>query len=303
MAVKVAVAGATGDLGIPVVNALLAANYAVTALTRKGSSNTSKLPKNPNLSVVGVDYSSIQSLRDALKDHTVVISALTSTVVGDQNPLIDAALAAGVARFIPSEFGSDVTNPKRNKLPVFEGKVMTLEYLKAIVAKNPGFSYTAICSGAFLDWGLHGFLVNVPKHTAIVYNGGDVPFTATNLDTIGKAIIRVIQNLSETANRAVYIQDAVVTQNQLIQYAREKDGMQWKITHKSTEKMYAESLAELTKGNTSWQVMQPFVFSAVFGEGYDGAFSGKLDNALLGIKGLKDDEVRALVESLLAPEV
>ncbi|KAM0251894.1 hypothetical protein ACHAQJ_007956 [Trichoderma viride] len=296
---KIAVAGATGELGIPIVNALLAAGYSVTALTRHGSSNASKLPTSSNLSVAEVDYSSVQSLRTALKDHTVVVSTLTSTSVDDQNTLIDGAVAAGVERFIPSEFGSDITNPKRNQLPVFKGKVKTHEYLEAVVAKNPGFSYTVICNGAFLDWGLHGFLINVAEHTATIYNGGDIPFSATNLDTIGKAIVGVAQHLSETANRPVYIQDAVVTQNSLIQYAKEKDGIEWDITHASTEKMYTESLAKVERGITDWSVLQPFVFCAIFGEDYGVAFSNKLDNELLGLKGLADAEVRELVERLL----
>lgn len=299
MALRIAVAGATGELGIPIVNALLAAGYHVTALSREGSGNVSKLPTSSSLSIVEVDYSSVESLKTALRDHTVVVSTLTSTSVDGQNPLIDAAIAAGVARFIPSEFGSDVVNSKRNQLPVFEGKVKTHEYLKVAGVKNLGFSYTVICTGTFLDWGLHGFVVNVPARSATVYNGGDIPFSATSLDTIGRAIVGVIQHLSETSNRPVYIQDAVVTQNSLIRYAKEKDGKEWEITHKSTEKMYADSLAEVAKGITNWSVMQPFVFSAFLEEGYGGDFSSHLDNELLELKGLTDIEVRELVESLL----
>lgn len=299
MAPRIAVAGATGELGIPIVIALLAAGYHVTALTREGSSNASKLPTSSNLSVVEVDYSSVQSLAIVLKDHAVVVSTLTSTSVDDQVPLIDGAIIAGVARFIPSEFGSDVTNSKRNQLPVFEGKVNTHQYLETVVAKNPNFSYTVICNGAFLDWGLHGFLINVPRHTATVYNSGDIPFTATKLDTIGKAIVGVIKHLPETANRPVYIQDAVVTQNLLIGYAIEKDGVEWEIMHESTEAMFMNSSAKVAKGITGWSVMQPFVFCSVFGDGYGQDFSNHLDNKLLGLNGLTDAEVRALVESLL----
>ncbi|KAL6887567.1 hypothetical protein HDV57DRAFT_508313 [Trichoderma longibrachiatum] len=299
MSLRVAVAGATGDLGVPIVKALLAAGHHVTALIREGSNNTSKLPKSPNLSITPVDYSSVQSLEFALKGHAVVISTLTSTSVGDQNPLIDAAITAGVTRFIPSEFGSDVLNEKRNKLPVFEGKVKSHEYLKAAATKNPSFTYTAICVGAFLDWGLHGFIVNVPERSAVIYNGGDVPFSATNLDTVGRAVVGVIEHLPETANRPVYIHDAVVTQNQLIQFAKEKDGREWKITHKSTEEMRLSSLEQVARGNTDWSVLQPLVFSSFLGEGYGIDFSDHLDNELLGIKGLAEAEVRELVESLL----
>jgi putative NADH-flavin reductase len=72
--VKVAVAGASGSAGIPIINELLAAKYYVTALTRTGSNGSSSLPKDPNLSVVEVDYDSVTSLTMALQDHTVVIS-------------------------------------------------------------------------------------------------------------------------------------------------------------------------------------------------------------------------------------
>lgn len=150
MSTRVAVAGATGDMGLPVVEALLAAGFHVTGLTRQSSRNASKLPTHPRLVVAEVDYNSISSLKAALEDHRSVVSTLASTYVGEQNPLIDAAVAAGVKRFMPSEFGSNVLNPKRNKLPVFEGKVKTHEYLKTVATKNPGFTYILICNSAFL---------------------------------------------------------------------------------------------------------------------------------------------------------
>lgn len=302
MAVKVAVAGGTGNLGVPIVDALLATNYPVTVLTRKGSSKASKLRQNSNITVAEVDYSSFSSLTEALKGHTVVVSTLATASAGNQNPLIDAAVSAGVTRFIPSEFGSDTCNHKSAQLPVFKHKVETQEYLKAVVSENPSFSYTLICNGAFLDWGLRvGFTVNPSKHTATVYNGGDVPFTATNLGTVGKAVVGVIQHLSETANRAVYIQDALVTQNQLIQYAKDKDGVEWDITAKSLEKVKEESFTELAKGpdaNIGTAVVG-FLSSAIFGEGYGGNYSDHLDNKLLGLEGITDLEVRKLVESYL----
>jgi len=304
MAVKVAVAGATGNLGLPLVKVLLAADYAVTVLTRKGSDSASKLPKDSNITVVEVDYSSIPSLTEALKGHTAVVSTLATTSVGSQNPLIDAAIAAGVSRFIPSEFGSDTVNPKSAALPVFKYKVETAKYLEAAASKHPSFSYTLIANGPFLDWGLQvGFIVNAAKHSATVFNGGDVPFSATTLDTIGRAVVGVLQHPAETANRAIYIQDALVTQNQLIQYAKDKDGAEWDITSKSTENIREESLAELAKGPDAdiHSAMFGFLTSAIFGEGYGGDYSGHLDNELLGLKGLTDADVRKLVESTMSP--
>lgn len=302
MAVKVAVAGGTGNLGPAIVNALLDANYHVTVLTRKNSNNISKLPKHSNLSVAEVDYSSVSSLTEALQGHKIVVSTVGSELLGGQNPLIDAAVAAGVTRFLPSEFGSNTSNPKSAQLPVFKFKVDTQNYLKAKVAENPNFSYTLVTNGPFFDWGLKvGFIANPAKHAATVYNGGDVPFSATNLDTIGKGVVGVIEHLDQTKNRTVYIQDTLITQNQLIKYAKEKDGVEWDITHKNTKQVYEESLAELAKGANAniGAAFIGFIFTSVFEEGYGGNFSAHLDNELLGIKGLSDNDVKALVQSLL----
>ncbi|KIW49133.1 hypothetical protein PV05_10841 [Exophiala xenobiotica] len=302
MSVKVAVAGGTGNLGPHVVNALLAANYSVTVLTRKGSTSTSKLPKSPNLSVVEVDYSSVTSLTEALKGHDVVVSTLATESLGSQYPLIDAAIAAGVKRFIPSEFGSDTTHPKSSKLPVYKYKVETQHYLQAKSAEHPEFTYTLVLNGAFLSWGIKvGFLVNVANHSATVWNGGDVPFSATNLETVGEAVAGVIQHLPETANRPVYVQGARITQNQLIKYAKEKDGVEWQLTPKETAKAYEEASAELAKGPNAniGAAMVGYLMSAIFDESYGPDFSSHLDNDLLGIKGMTEADVRKMVESFL----
>ncbi|EXJ95143.1 hypothetical protein A1O1_00262 [Capronia coronata CBS 617.96] len=303
MSIKVAQAGASGSLGLPVLKNLLAAGYPVTVLTRKGSSSASKLPQDPNLTIREVDYSDVASLTEALQGITVVVSTLGTESVETQKPLIDAAVAAGVTRFIPSEFGSDTLNPKAKQLAFYKGKVDTVAYLQAKAEQSgSGFSYTQIINGPFFDWGLQvGFMLNLAKHSAVVFNGGDVPFSTTTLDTIGKAVVGVIRHLDETANRPVYVQDALVTQNKLIQYAKDKDGVEWSITHKDTEDAKREGLAELAKGPDAnmWVAISGLLASALYNEEYGCNFTGRLDNELLGIKGYSDDEVRKLVESLL----
>ncbi|KIV81056.1 hypothetical protein PV11_08508 [Exophiala sideris] len=302
MAVKVAIAGGTGNLGPAIVNALLNANYHVTVLTRKGSNSASKLPKHANISVAEVDYSSVESLTEALKGHKVVVSTVGTELLGGQNPLIDAAIAAGVTRFLPSEFGSNTPNPKSSQLPVFQPKVATQKYLKEKAAENPNFSYTLVINGPFFDWGIKvGFVANPAKHAITVYNGGDIPFSATNLDTIGQAVVGVIEHLDETKNRPVYIQSTATTQNQLIAYGKEKDGKDWDVTPKDTKQVYKESLAELQKGadGNIGAAMVGFIFTSVFEEGYGGNWSDKTDNELLGLKEMSDNDVKAFVQGLL----
>jgi hypothetical protein len=300
--VKVALAGATGNVGIPILEALLAAGNHVVVLTRKGSNSASKLPQSSDITIKEVDYSSVSDLTAALEGVKVVVSTLATVSVGSQNPLIDAALAAGVERFLPSEFGSDTTNANSAALPVFKFKVATQDYVKEKAAQNPNFSYTLVVTGPFFDWGLeHGFFLNPKTHSTTLYNGGDVKFSTTTLKSIGTAVAGVVAHLPETKNRAVFVQDAVVTQNQLIAYAKEKDGKDWDLKEKSTKDVYDESMKTLQSGGDIGSAMVGFILAGIFGgaENYGTVFAGRHDNELLGVKGFSEAEVKQLVQSFV----
>ncbi|RVX75741.1 hypothetical protein B0A52_00097 [Exophiala mesophila] len=296
---KVALSGATGNIGAPILKGLLAANLPVLVLTRKGSKSSSKLPKADNLSVAEVDYSSVSDLTAALKGVEVVVSAFASDALGGQNPLIDASVAAGVKRYIPSEYGSNTVNPKVVQLPVSGYKVATQKYLEQAAAKNPGFTYSILLTGPFLDWGLAvGFLLHPAKHSATIYNGGDVPFSTSLLDDIAKGVVGIINHQAETANRAVFIHSAIITQNQVVAYAKEHDGKDWELTQASTEQIRLDGLKKLQDGNVDSSVMFSFISSAIWGEGYGQVFTS-LDNDLFGIKTLSEEQLRKLVQSFL----
>ncbi|KAH7139468.1 oxidoreductase CipA-like protein [Dendryphion nanum] len=298
---QIAIAGATGNLGRPILDSLLNAGFQVTVLSRKGG-NSSSLDSHLNLTIKEVDFSSVASLTPALIGVEVVISCLATLAICTQNPLIDASVATGVKRFIPAEFGMDSRNPLCMELPVCAPKVANQEYLLAKSKSNPGFTYTGIANGLFLDWGLKmGIIVDPAKHTATLYNGGDVPFSATNLADVAKAVLGVIRYQKDTANRIVYVQSALVTQNQLIQLAKEKDGKEWNISTKHTEEIKQESLVELEKGLKADvdAAMLGFCICASFDTAYGCDFSHHLDNGLLGVAELGDEELEFLVASFL----
>lgn len=70
----VAIAGATGTLGPPILEALLAASHTVTVLTRVGSTAAGKLRPHPNMSVREVDMADTGSITPALEGVSVVVS-------------------------------------------------------------------------------------------------------------------------------------------------------------------------------------------------------------------------------------
>lgn len=297
--VKVALAGATGNLGIPILKTLLDANLSVTVLSRIGG-NSSKLNDYSDIIVEEVDFSNPESIKPALEGVSVVVSCLATLAIKSQNALIDASCAAGVRRFIPAEFGMDSLNPLCGQLPVCQPKVATQKYLAGKTSEYSGFTWTGIANGLFLDWGLDvGFIVNPAEHTATLYNGGDVPFSATNLVDVAKSVLGVIRNQAQTANRLVYIHSAVVTQNQLIQYAKDKDGREWLIEERNTSDILEESFAILERGDDDQTAADGFCKVAMWDPSYGGDFSTHLDNKILGLEQLDKAGVRAVVERSL----
>lgn len=286
---KVAIAGATGNLGPTIVNELVKQGFEVTVLTRSG--NTSGLPSA--IKVNKVDFSSQESLVSAVRGQDAFISTVPNH--GDQPSLIDAAITAGVHRFIPSEFGSNVIgNDKTRALPVFGGKVKTQEYLRA---KESQISHTIISTGLFLDWGLEkGLLVNFKGKTT-VYDSGDSRHSFTLLSDIGKAVAGVLKHPEETKNRDVYVQTAALSQNQVLKIAQ-KLKPEFKAETESVEidQVEKDSYAELGKENGNiGSAMLGFIKVSIFADGCGNLWDEKNDNELLGIKGLSEKEVEDLV--------
>ena len=284
MPTTVALAGATGNLGPSILAALLSANHTVTVLTRHGSTSTATLSRHPNLTIKQVDFSSVASLTSALAGIDVVVSCVASAAMGAQNPLIDAAVAAGVSRFIPSEYGMDTLNAKAAELPVCLLKVATQAYLREKVKeKEGGFSWTVVVNGWFLDWVLRDtdMMLDVKGRSATLYNGGDVRFSATLLGDVGRAVVGVIEKREETANRVVYVNSAVVTQKQLLECAKEKYGGEWVAVVKGTKEMLEEIKEALGKGDFEFAYGMMAVVGCSDAE-YGCDYSGHTDNELLG---------------------
>ncbi|KAJ4357155.1 uncharacterized protein N0V89_001730 [Didymosphaeria variabile] len=298
---RIALAGATGTLGPVILAALLSASHTVTVLTRTGSRSTAKLAPHPSLTIAEVDFASPASMLPFLSGIDVVVSCVAASALGSQNPLIDAAVQAGVKRFIPAEFGLDSMNEKAMLLPVIAPKVATQKYLNEKVRESKGgFSWTAVANGWFLDWALETttFLMDVKGRKATLYNGGDVRFSATLLGDIAKAVVGVVERREETRDRVVYVQSAVVTQKQLIGYAKEKDGREWSFTTKGTDEVLGEIEVAVAKGDFHAQ----FVLSPIVGcsdPEYGCDYSGHSDNELFGIQEMSEEELRALVQGLM----
>lgn len=222
-------------------------SFNTTVLSRQGSSST--FPSG--VKVIRADYDSQDSLKEAFQGQDAVVSLVGGMALGDQNKLIDAAIAAGVKRFIPSEYGSNTPDKRtRDVVPVFEAKFGTVNYLKS---KESEISWTSLVTGPFFDWGLRvGFLgFDGPSNTVTIFDDGEATFSATNLHQIGVATVKALEHADLTKNQYVYISGVQTTQNQILAAAEKASGTKWTVKKVSAKDHIEEGRAKLQKGDFS----------------------------------------------------
>lgn len=107
------VAGATGQLGQRIAAHLLHLNVNVIALIRKSSdSGQATLLEKEGVVLSEVDFDNPAQLAKACAGASCIVSAvsgLEDVIVGAQTKLLQAAISAGVPRFIPSDYCIDYT--------------------------------------------------------------------------------------------------------------------------------------------------------------------------------------------------
>lgn len=294
MSIKnVIIIGAGGNLGPSILDAFLEeSSFDTTVLSRQGSKSTFPL----GVKVVHADYDSVSSLKDAFQGQDAVISLVAGGAIGDQDKLIDAAIAAGVKRFIPSEFGSNVPDKRtRDIVPVFEPKYQTVNYLKS---KESEISWTSVINGPFFDWGLKvGFLgFNFSNKTATLYDDGKAHFTGTNLHQVGLALVKALEKADLTKNQYVYISSFRTTQQEILAVAEKATGSKWTITNVDAKEHIKQGRAKFDKGDFTG--IHALIVGATFSvENELGDYSSEgLWNEKLGLpKENLEDTIKALV--------
>lgn len=85
------------------------------------------------------------SLTAALVGQQAVVNTLGTIALAIHLRLINAAVAANVQRYIPSEFGFNTMNLRAAQLPVYADKIAVQQHLKrAAQESGSNFSYTLL---------------------------------------------------------------------------------------------------------------------------------------------------------------
>ncbi|KAL1750480.1 hypothetical protein FB107DRAFT_279594 [Schizophyllum commune] len=212
---SIAVAGAQGSVGKPTILALASfPGISITALTRKAATLPEWLPQGVAHAVI--DFDDVDGTADVLREHKVevLISAVSHGAVLAQIPLADAAKAAGVRLFVPSEYGTITMGWREEDIPPFLApKIKVAEHLGSI-----GLPSLRIFVGMFIEaiTTLVGYDVN-KKVNILKSLQGDTPFSATSAPDIGGFIAHVVTHypVSDLANKALRIEGERLTLNGL----------------------------------------------------------------------------------------
>ena len=223
------VAGGTGNLGRRIVKALIARGAEVRAIVRNGS-EPEKIENLTELGaeVITVDMSDVEQLKKACQGASCVVSALSGlheTIVDSQIKLLDAAIAAGVPRFIPSDFSSDFT-----KLPAGENRNFDLRKEFHQYLDQSPIAATSILNGAFADEILS---YNTPLYNVKDYSigyWGDNPDWKIDFTTMDNtADYTAAAALDSTTPKILRIASFQISPNELVSVGKEVKNREFKL--------------------------------------------------------------------------
>ncbi|KPI36746.1 uncharacterized protein AB675_11855 [Cyphellophora attinorum] len=288
---KVALFGASGHLGQPLLPALLAANFEVTVVVRESGKQT-RYPPQANIIKISDAYTKPELLTALQNQDAVIIAFNHSANAAHHRTIIDAAAEAGVKHLIPNHWSSNAELPiVRSSSERQEALDSDIDYLSSTHSAS-NMIWTAIVTGIFFDlafpFGLLGF--NLKGQTAEIWDSGDATFSASTNEDIAKARSRCCANQR--------------SQNQLLALAENVSGTKWEVKHVTSEEKIkgAEEVIKSGAQGMPWMIAQgTLAASALFGgDEFQADFEkhGRSSNKPLGLEG---GNVEAAVRRFVSP--
>jgi len=220
-------AGSTGKLGTRIAAALVRRGARVRALVRPTSEpDAIAAVRDLGVEVVTGDYGSGTSLSKACSNVSCVISALSGlreVIVEAQSTLLDAAVATGVPRFIPSDYAIDFV-----KQP--EGWNRNLDLRREFHERldRAPIAATSILNGMFTDMLTGQAPIVLFKLKRVMYwENADQPMDFTTIDDTAEYAAAAA--LDASTPRYLRIAGDTVTARELVEIASDVTGQRFRL--------------------------------------------------------------------------
>jgi uncharacterized protein YbjT (DUF2867 family) len=210
----VLVAGATGMLGSQIARELRAKGYAVRALVRNPEQKEKELAplRALGVEIVAGDVMDVASLPAAMAGVQGVVSALNNQeelIVQGQTNLLRAAQAAGVERFIPSDFSFDFR-------PLAMGDNFNLDMRKKFlpVLEASGVAFTHILNGGFYEVIMAPFLGIFAGDSINIWGEGKQKMQWTHTSDVARYVAAALFD-ERLKNKALFVAGASASVREL----------------------------------------------------------------------------------------
>ena len=222
------VAGGTGNLGGRIVRDLIKRGAEVRAIVRP-ETDSEKIEKLKNLGaeIISVDMSNADELKRACEGASCVVSALSGlrdVIVDAQTELLEAAIAAGVPRFIPSDFAADFTRLVEGDNRNFD---LRREFHK--ILDKSAIASTSIMNGAFADILTYGTPIYDFRNYTVGYWGDDADWKMDFTTMDNTADYAAAAALDSETPRVLRIASFQVSPNDLVKIGSEVKGKEFKL--------------------------------------------------------------------------
>ncbi|KAF8597108.1 NAD-P-binding protein [Ceratobasidium sp. AG-I] len=269
----VAVAGASGFVGVEVVKALLElGGFEVRIFVRSSAvgSPKSKDFESRGASLHVVSYDDEQSLVDALNGVDVLISAVPAEgLVTIQTQLIKASKVAGVQLFLPSEYGGYFDDIPNHPSPLLEDKKVARK-----VAAEVGVPVLVFRTGAFPEYNFVPSLGWKPDEGKVtLWGDGNTinSWTTMRSAAVWLANVFKLHPITSLQNTDLKIEGAAVSHNDVVKIWEQKHSAKLNVEYRPAEEL--NSRIEKDPNDFIAILLDEWVSG-------HGKFKGPLDNGL-----------------------
>ncbi|KAF2214167.1 hypothetical protein CERZMDRAFT_38520 [Cercospora zeae-maydis SCOH1-5] len=292
MSIKsVVLLGADGNIGPSVYEGLRNNGFDITVLKRKSSQSKSKYPKEAFVS----DAFEVEELIPVLQGHDAVVVTINGNQVDIQKRIADAAVRAGIKRFIPADFGSvDSSSPLTQDLvPLYRNKSALRSHLISLAASHPTFTWTSLVCGHFFDWSLDFLHIWYDSHTMDILDSGSTKWSASTFSQVALATVRILQRPDITANRMIYVQSFCISQNEVLEAFERATGVKWKVNRLDSEAYKMERVRKRDEGSKEAIEDLVWLLGAI-----DANWEGRKDFAMEEL-GLENEDLDVVVKKVV----
>ncbi|UTV28832.1 NmrA family NAD(P)-binding protein [Photobacterium atrarenae] len=208
----VAVIGATGQVGTPLTHGLLSLGHEVIVITRQTQFNEklTAFEKQGAKICVCTDLHDVEALAKLLSGVDILVASVPGAkpVIKQSEPVwLEAAIKAGVKRFVPTEFGVHTQALVMGAGEVFDNKKRFHDLLF-----RSGIGWTLFYNGGIFDY----FLPNLRFfHKITTFGDLALPIYTHDIEDIGYLAALAVTD-ERTLNQCVQLDHNALSQNDML---------------------------------------------------------------------------------------